>query len=170
MTRVKSPTNSYIVNSWGHKEEKLCMYSGYVITSSIAAGGSDSIVVHVSAQNAIKDAFFLFTIIDLTSHSGFLSQRPEKKIIVSWLQLPSIIVVAAAAALLVLVAKSPDGWIPLQEHFVQWHSDGTTTNTCIRISHFRQRPKELHQDWISYHHSAFIAAIVVARSSVFWSL
>lgn len=45
----------------------------YVITSSIAAGGSDSIVVHVSAQNAIKDAFFLLTIIDLTSQSWFLS-------------------------------------------------------------------------------------------------
>ena len=44
-----------------------------IVTRSIKAGRSDSIVINISAQNAVEDAFFLFSVIDLTSWSWFLS-------------------------------------------------------------------------------------------------
>ena len=46
-------------------------------TRSVKAGGSDSIVVNISAQNAIEDPLFLLSVIDLTSHSWLLSQGPR---------------------------------------------------------------------------------------------
>ena len=47
------------------------------LTRSVPAGRPNSIVVYISAQNAIEDPFFFLSVIDLTQ-SWFLPQRPER--------------------------------------------------------------------------------------------